>query len=194
MNLTKRSWLSKTTLAAIIAMLVLTSLATAALADVPIKGTVYEGQGVPGAELGAPRDKVESGYGKPATCTSISPTRNSLTCTYLAGGQGVVLVTYTSYVEPSPVAEEVQMVVSQVSFRGMGDWYTTRGINTVIAQFDPELAVKAYPNAKISYTEDGQIRRILSTELGLDIQRQVDNGTSRSTVTMTIFKPGKFDG
>ncbi|MEZ4769427.1 MAG: hypothetical protein R2844_13495 [Caldilineales bacterium] len=194
MNLINQRWLSKTTIAAIIAVLMLASLAGAALADVPVKGTVFEGQGVPGADLGAPREKVETVYGAPANCVSATIAGGPVTCTYLAGRDGVVFVTYTSYIEPSPAAEEVQMVVTQVSWRGLNGWHTTRGINTLIARFDPDQAVKAYPNAMVTYSEDGEIRRILSTELGLDIRRQIGIGADRPTVTMTIFKPGKYDG
>ena len=69
------------------------SLLTAlpALAAVPEFGTVIEGHGVPGIELGFAREQVEAAYGEPTYCQSGETAGDAAYCTWILAdyiGQG----------------------------------------------------------------------------------------------------------
>ena len=68
--------------ALILVVILLVSLATAipVLAAVPAVGTVTEGAGVPGIDLGDSRAQVEAAFGQPASCQNLP---------YYDGRQGV---------------------------------------------------------------------------------------------------------
>jgi hypothetical protein len=84
----RKSWVL---LAVLLAALV---TAIPALAAVPTEGTVYEGAGVPGIELGSSRTEVEASFGQPERCQAISLPGDNAYCAFRASNGALVSVWY----------------------------------------------------------------------------------------------------
>ena len=179
---------SRVTLSAtLLAMLALILWVTPALAFAPGFGTVYEGQSVPSAALGATRAQVVKAYGQPEQC-NISATSRTYTCTFKAEGGGIVTVTFVrSLLSPLPATSDKASFIRWS--QEVTGWTTTAGVSTKLALQNPKAVVAAYPNAQVKVNSSGQIIQVLDGKLGIQVDWQYvpsSQGVLRH-VSMAIF-------
>ncbi len=160
-----------------------------ALAAAPAVGTVYEGVGVPGIDLGFTRAQVEAAYGEPLFCQSVMVAGDFAFCSFAVDGGGQVDVRYrgadggNAANSPDDVAYNIRWH-EQVS-----GWTTTAGVNTTLAEADPDAVIAAYPDAEVTYNTFGSIYSVVDAQQGIEIVWTPDfyNGTTH--VSMAIFAP-----
>jgi hypothetical protein len=75
-------------------------------------------------------------------------------------------------------------------FEAVSGWYTTAGVNTTLADEDPEAAAALYPNARITYNNWGGIYSIIDYEQGIAIYRPwIIYSSGEVHTQMQIFYP-----
>jgi len=175
------------TLAILIAILFSGTLARPALAYAPAEGTVVEGVSVPGAELGFTRAQVEAAYGAPRYCQDLEVGGDMAYCSYYVDGGGSVGVRYLGadgrYAKNSPddVAYEVDWSLS--------GWTTTAGVNSTLALEDRQAVADAYPNAEVTYNDNGKITRVEDAQLGILVKWIQNFYMFPDSVSMAIYTP-----
>ena len=178
-----------------VAVTTLILLVTPAFAEAPGNGKVYEGQSVPGIELGATRAEVTESYGKELSCdlTSNDRDRKTYTCTYAAEGKGFVYVTFkrSFLIRPIPNYDTVTFIRWSQDVSG---WETRAGVNTKLAFSDPKAVVEAYPDASVKFS-NGNIIQVRDAKLGIQVDWQYSSFSDQSdqkpaySVSMAIFFP-----
>lgn len=159
---------------------------TASDLSVPSEGIVVEGESVPGVSLGDSRAMVEAVYGDPY---KVSGT-NSSSYQYKVANGGDVYLSFRG-VDGSEARNSHDDIVSGVSwYEAVSGWVTTAGVNTTLADENPEAVVEAYPNARVTYTQWGGIHSIVDYEQGIAIYRPwIVYSSGEVHVRMSIFSP-----
>jgi hypothetical protein len=154
--------------------------------SVPSEGIVVEGVRATGAALGDTRAMVEAGYGDPDYVTGT----NRSYCQYPVASGGDVGITYRG-ADGSEANNSPDDIVSSVSwFEAVSGWITTAGVNTTLADENPEAVIAAYPNARVNYTQWGGIYSIIDYEQGIAIYRPwILYSSGEVHVRMQIFNP-----
>lgn len=163
-------------------------LAVPVLAAAPEEGTVVEGASVPGAALGDTRAEVESAYGPPVSCQSISQGDFAF-CAFPVDGGGRVWVRYQG-ADGGNAANSPDDVAYHIRWEEQVDgWTTTAGVNTALALSDPDAVISAYPNAVVTYNSFGAILEVRDYGLGIQVNWVYDIYTGQTTVNMGISAP-----
>jgi hypothetical protein len=178
----RKSWvLFAVLLAALVA-------AMPALAAVPNEGTVYEGQSVPGIELGFTRAEVEASYGQPYYCQSYALPDDYAFCTFRASNGGLVSVRYRG-AQGGFAGNSPDDVVTEIRWgEPFSDWTTTAGVNTALAKTDPQAVIAAYPEAEVTGTP-GIDGILVDWLLGIEVRWTYDGYLGVTHVGMRIFEP-----
>jgi len=156
--------------AALIAILLTAMLAFPVLADAPAEGVVVEGESVPGVALGDTRAQVEAAYGEPGACQDVEVGGDLAWCRYPAEGGGSISVDYQgadgrfATNSPDDIAYRIRWP------KAVSGWTTTAGINTELAFDDRQAVVDAYPNAEVTYDENGIITEVDDPQLGIRVE------------------------
>jgi hypothetical protein len=159
-----------------------------ALAAVPNEGTVYEGVGVPGIELGFTRAEVEASYGQPYYCQTYALPGDYANCGFRASNGGSVGVRYRgadggfAHNSPDDVVMEIRWG------EPLSNWTTTAGVNTALAKTDPNAVITAYPDAEVTGTP-GIDGILVDWLLGIEVRWTYDGYTHSIHVGMRIFEP-----
>lgn len=180
--MTRKTWLFVTVLlAALVA-------AMPVLAAVPTEGTVYEGVGVPGIELGYSRAEVEASYGQPYYCQTYALPGDNAACRFRASNGAGVSVRYRgadggfAHNSPDDVVMEIRWAES------LSGWTTTAGINTAVAKANADAVLAAYPAAEVTGTP-GVDGLLVDWLLGIEVRWTYDGYTHSIHVGMRIFEP-----
>lgn len=178
----RKLWVS---LAVVLAALV---VAVPVLAAVPSEGTVFEGVGVPGVELGFTRAEVEALNGQPYRCQNFSLPDDMALCVFEASNGGSVIVRYRGadggFANNSP-----DDVVTEIRWsETLSGWTTTAGINTSLAKTDPDAVLAAYPDAEVTGTP-GVDGVLVDWLLGIEVKWTYDGYLGVTHVSMRIFEP-----
>jgi len=161
-----------------------------ALAAAPGEGTVVEGQSVPGIALGFTRAEVESAYGPPASCQSISQGDFAF-CSFPVEGGGKVWVRYQG-ADGGNAGNAPDDVAYYIYWEELVDgWTTTAGVNTALALSNPAAVISAYPNAVVTYNNFGAILQVRDYDLGVQVNWVYDFYTGQTTVNMAISAPSE---
>ncbi|MEJ2266125.1 MAG: hypothetical protein P8X95_21970 [Anaerolineales bacterium] len=178
----RKSWVLLAVLLAALAA------AMPALAAVPNEGTVYEGESVPGIELGFSRAEVEASYGQPERCQAISLPSDNAYCAFRASNGALVSVRYRG-ADGGFASNSPEDVVTEIRWgEPFSDWTTTAGINTALAKTDPEAVIAAYPDAEVTGTP-GVDGILVDWLLGIEVRWSYDGYTHTIHVGMRIFEP-----
>lgn len=173
-------------IAFLIAILFLGIISFTALAEVPAEGTVVEGDSVPGVELGFTRAQVEAVAGEPRWCQNLEVGDLGV-CSYPVEDGSSITVRYQGadgrYAKNAPDDRAFQIGWST---RG---WTTTAGVNIDLALNDREAVVAAYPNAAVTYDENGKITKVEDSQLGIVVKWIKSGYIFPDSVTMDIYKP-----
>jgi hypothetical protein len=166
-----------------------------ALAAAPEFGTVVEGLSIPGdVALGDTRAVVEATFGAPDSCQDQgvhdSEDRGyDAICDFDVSGGGQV----TIYFEDSDGGLADGTPDDVTSFmrwtHAVDGWVTTAGVNTTLADEEPEAAAAAYPDAEVLRFEWGSIWQITDYWQGIRILRSPNFYSGTVTVYMSIFHP-----
>ncbi|MEJ2305853.1 MAG: hypothetical protein P8Y14_30395 [Anaerolineales bacterium] len=167
----RKSWLLLAVLLA--AML---SAMPALAAAVPTEGTVYEGAGLPGIELGFTRAKVEVSYGQPERCQTISLPGDNAYCAFRASNGALVSVWYRG-ADGGFAGNSPDDVVTEIRWgETLSGWTTTAGINTAVAKTDPDAVLAAYPDAEVT-GNPGVDGNLVDWLLGIEVRWTYDGYT-----------------
>lgn len=166
-----------------------------ALAAAPESGTVVEGLSIPGGvALGDTRAAVETSYGAPESCQDQAVHDSEdrgydAICTFDIIGGGQV----TIYFEDSngDLADGTPDDITYfMRWTHLADgWVTTAGVNTTLADKEPEVAAAAYPDAEVLRFEWGAIWQITDYWQGIRILRSPNFYAGTVTVYMSLFHP-----
>ena len=157
-------------------------------ADAPAEGTVFEGVGVPGVDLGFTRAQVTVAYGGPGACQSATA-GDRAHCTFRVTGGGWARVSYQG-ADGGNASNSPDDVVRSIRWYDGVDWITTAGITTAIVNINPEAVLVAYPNAEVTYHSfTGEIFRVRDAQLGIQIDRSFDFYRGVVHASMLIFAP-----
>jgi len=176
---------------AILASVLLTViLAFPVFADAPANGEVIEGESVPGLKLGDTRAQVEAVYGGPVHCQDVEVGGDLAWCSYPAEGGSNVSVWYQG-ADGRYASNSSDDTAYRIQWpQALSDWVTTAGINTELAFNDRQAVVDAYPNAKVTYNDNGTIIKVEDLQLGIRVRWSepvyIFPGGS---VSMDIFTP-----
>jgi len=179
----QKPWLLITVLLA-----ALLSVTVPALAAVPDEGTVYEGQGVPGADLRDTRAQVEASYGQPNYCQTYALPGDDAFCTYRAANDGLVSVRFRGAAGGFASGSPDDVVTEFRWGEPLGDWTTTAGVSTTLAKSDPDAVLAAYPEAEVTGTP-GVDGLLIDYLLGVEVKWSHDGYTGAIHVSMRIFEP-----
>lgn len=166
-----------------------------ALADAPAEGVVHEGASVPGVALGDNRGTVLASYGQPASCQDrdYSDGRVGVDSICRFRVEGTYLRVTVNFYAPDggPADGSTSDEAFSVTWDpGVTGWVTTAGINTEIAQDDPDAVLAAYPDAEVTYWYDGTfVAHVVDWQQGISIRRQWEFYCGCAVATMTIFYP-----
>jgi len=151
----------------------------------PAEGTVVEGVSVPGIALGSTRAQVVEAYGDETLWC-----QGSGFCAWAVSGGGQVDVHFRAP-DGGEATNSPDDIVSSVSwFEAVSGWVTTAGVNTTLADENPEAAAAAYPDARVTYTQWGGIYNIIDYEQGIAIYRPwILYSSGEVHVRMQIFYP-----
>src|SRR5262249_22777126 len=136
-------------------------------AEAPAAGNVIEGVSVPGLTLGASRADVHKSYGEPDACQSGTHPGNKALCIYTTA-VGTIDVHYRTSKGLDPKGSSKD-VAGAISWSGLPEWMTSRGISTANALSNPQGVIDAYPGATVTRYEDGTPRRVLDQTLGIEV-------------------------
>jgi hypothetical protein len=166
-----------------------------ALADVPEFGTVIEGQGVPGVDLGSTRAQVESAYGEPSSCQSGQTIGDASSCTWIRAdylGQGGDVQSQVGIgfrgQDGGSASNDPNDVVVRVSWYGMDGWYTSTGVNSLFALNDQDAVIELYPNAVV-VDQSLFHTHMTAYEEGFSISWHTEYLNGFTSVRMTVFEP-----
>jgi hypothetical protein len=138
--------------------------AAPAAAAVPPRGTVVEGQSLPGVALGATRQQAVAAYGAPAYCLFTG----RAVCTWQLGN-GTVSLDFTR-ADGGPPAGTGRDRVASAQWTGLPGWRTTAGVTTTSALAHPESVPAAYPHAGVYRFSDGHLRLVIDFHVGIEVQ------------------------
>jgi len=175
----------------IVIVVLLASLAAVlpVLADAPAVGTVTEGVGVPGVDLGFTRAQVEAAYGSPRSCQSGSTAGDFAHCSFAVDGGGQVDVHYRGPDGGNP-SNSPDDVASHIRwYEQVSGWTTTAGVNTALAKANPDAVIAAYPDAQVTYNSFGGIYRVVDAPQGIEILWSPDFYHGTVHVSMAVFAP-----
>ncbi|MHC4957691.1 MAG: hypothetical protein ACYTGN_04890 [Planctomycetota bacterium] len=175
-------------------MLVFGGLVAAAFPGPPLEGIVFEGESVPGVRLGDTRAEVYWTYGEPDRCQNGAAVGDAAYCTWIQkdhpgqGGraQSQVNVNFRGADGGNPSNAPDDVVLS-ISFYGMDGWVTTAGINTELADADPESVFAAYPDGEV--TESVFVTTLRDWRNGVQVRWQSEYLTQATLVNIAIFTP-----
>lgn len=176
-------------IAALAAVLLSGLTAILVRAAAPAEGTVVEGKSVPGIALGASRSDVQAIYGTPDYCQDMEVGGDQAICRFPVDDGGGVTVWYHgkdgrfAANSPSDVAYRVQWS------QAVSGWTTTAGVNTALALNDRQAVADAYPNAEVTYDNNGVITRVEDPELGIQIRWTWDGYLGHWNVGMATYTP-----
>jgi hypothetical protein len=165
------------------------------LAAAPEFGTVVEGLSIPGGvALGDSRAMVEATYGAPESCQDQAVYDSEdrgydAICDFDVIGGGQVTIYYEN--SGGGLADGTPGDISYfIRWTEAADgWVTTAGVNTTLADEEPELAAAAYPNAEVIRFEWGSIWQITDYLQGIKILRSPNFYSGTVTVSMSVFHP-----
>jgi hypothetical protein len=174
--------------------LTLLSAATASAA-VPEFGTVFEGEGVPGAIRGTTRAEVEALYEEPASCGSGQTEGDRASCTWVLkdyagqGGQVHSRVT-VGFRGPDggPAGNRPDDVVSSIGWIGMDGWFTTTGVNALFALENQDAVIELYPDATL-IDQSLFNTYLIAYEEGFSVSWNTEYLNGFTTVRMSVFEP-----
>jgi hypothetical protein len=172
-------------------LILLASLAAVVpvLADAPALGTVYEGDGVPGIDLGFTRAQVEAAYSEPSSCQSVETSGDFAFCSFPVDGGGQVDVRYRG-ADGGDAANSPYDVAYIIRWHEqVSGWTTTTGVNTTLAKADPDAVIAAYPEAQVTYNMFGGLYSVVDAEQGIEIIWSLDFYSGTTHVSMAIFSP-----
>jgi hypothetical protein len=157
------------------------------LADAPAEGTVHEGIGVPGIDLGFTRGQVEAVYGEPSSCQSVETGGDFAFCSFPVSGGGQVSVRYQG-ADGGNAANSPEDIAYNVRwYEQVSGWTTTAGVNTTLAKADPDAVIAAYPEAQVTYNMFGAIYSVVDAQQGIEIIWSPDFYSGTTHVSMAIF-------
>lgn len=163
-----------------------------ASAAAPGSGVVYEGKKVPGLALGATREEAYKAYGKPSSCSMVTPGLAELVCYFPVETGGTVSVTFKA-ISDSSTGSYMGDIVTKISWdSNVKYWKTTRGVTMELALKDRAAVARAYPNAKLTYDMKGQIVRMVDYSTGFQVEWF--NSKIGPAVRMSIFAPATITG
>lgn len=175
------------TTASLITILLTAMLAFPVLADAPAEGVVVEGESVPGVTLGDTRAQVEAAYGEPKHCQDVEVSGDLAWCSYPVEDGSSVSATYQGadgrFARNSP-----DDTVYQINWSASG-WVTTAGVDRDLASENREAVAAAYPNAKVTYDEGGNITKVEDSQLGIVVKWIENFYMFPDTVSMAIYTP-----
>ena len=153
----------------------------------PAEGVVVEGVSVPGIALGFTRAEVEEVYGEGTGCEG---TGRYCGLYWDVPGGGEVQVGFRGP-DGGVASGEPDDVVTLITWSEPVDgWTTTAGVNTTLADEDPEALVAAYPNARVTRYQWGAVHSVTDYELGIYFRRDwVLYSSGEVFVTAGIFYP-----
>jgi hypothetical protein len=166
-----------------------------ALAAVPEYGTVIEGESVPGVALGATREQVEAAYGEPTRCQSGQNPGDAASCTWILEdyiGQGGQIQSQVGMGFRGPdggsPGNRPNDVVARISWIGIDGWFTTKGVNALLALNDRDTVFDLYPDATIFH------QSLFDTHLtayreGFSVSWHTEYLNGFTSVRMSIFEP-----
>jgi hypothetical protein len=145
-----------------------------AFAAAPATGTVVEGVGVPGVNLVDTRADVEAAYGPPDSCKDLSyyDGRRGIDgiCDFAVDGGGQVTLYYYRDVDRNPAQGSPDDIALAVRWpEAVNGWTTTAGVNTTLAEEDPEAVVAAYPDAVVTRNQFWAVLHVQDYEQGIEI-------------------------
>lgn len=166
-----------------------------ALAAAPEFGTVVEGLSIPGGvSLGDTRAVVEATYGLPESCQDQTVYDSEdrgydVICDFNVIGGGKVTIYFED--SESGLADGTPSDITYFMrwTESADGWVTTAGVNTTLADEEPELAAAAYPDAEVLRFEWGSIWQITDYWQGIKILRSPNFYSGTVTVYMSIFHP-----
>lgn len=153
----------------------------------PAEGIVLEGVSVPGIALGFTRAQAEDAYGEPHSCQSSGSPGNKAYCSFPVSGGGQVNVHYRGADGGTANGSQDDVVFKIGWTEATSGWTTTAGVNTTLAKENPEAVITAYPDARVTYNQFGNIYSVIDYPLGIEIIWEPDFYTGQTHVRMAIF-------
>lgn len=153
----------------------------------PAEGIVVEGVSVPGIALGFTRAEVEDAYGEPQSCQSSGTPGNKAYCSFPVSGGGQVNVHFQGASGGTPNGSDDDVVFKISWTEATSGWTTTAGVNTTLAKENPQAVISAYPDARVTYNQFGNIYSVIDYPLGIEVIWVPDFYTGQSHVQMGIF-------
>jgi hypothetical protein len=153
----------------------------------PAEGIVVEGVSVPGIALGFTRAQVEDAYGEPQSCQSSGSPGNKAYCSFPVSGGGQVSVHYRGADGGVPNGSPDDVVFKISWTEATSGWTTTAGVNTTLAKENPQAVVAAYPDARVTYGQSGNIYSVVDYPLGIEVIWVPDFYSGQTHVRMGIF-------
>ena len=166
-----------------------------ALAAAPESGTVVEGLSIPGGvTLGDTRAVVESSFGAPESCQDQTVHDSEdrgyeAICDFDVIGGGQVTIYFEDGDGGLADGTPDDITYFMRWTHAADGWVTTAGVNTTLADEEPEVAAAAYPDAEVIRFEWGSIWQITDYWQGIKILRSPNFYSGTVTVSMSIFHP-----
>ena len=183
------------TLAALLTGAISLAAVLTAQAAVPEHGTVIEGYGVPGVNLGDTRAEVEAAYGEPTRCDSGQTVGDGASCVwiledYVGQGGDIRSQVRTGFRGPDGgyPSGDPNDVVSGISWHGMDGWYTTTGVNSAFAADNQDAVIDLYPDG-IVFHQSMFDTHLTAYEEGFSVSWHTDYITGHTSVRMRVFEP-----
>ena len=166
-----------------------------ALAAAPESGTVVEGLSIPGGvALGDTRAVVETTFGTPESCQDQTVHDSEdrgydAICDFdiIGGGQVTIYFEDSGGDLADGTPDDITYFMRWT--HPADGWITTAGVNTTLADEEPEVAAAAYPDAEVLRFEWGAIWQITDYMQGIRILRSPNFYSGTVTVYMSIFHP-----
>lgn len=169
--------------------------ALSALAAVPEFGTVIEGESVPGVALGSTREQVEAAYGEPTRCQSGQNPGDAASCTWILEdyiGQGGQIQSQVTAGFRGPdggsAGNRPNDVVARISWFGIDGWFTTRGVNALLALENQDAVFELYPDATI-FRQSMFDTHLTAYRDGFSVSWHTEYLNGFTSVRMSIFEP-----
>jgi hypothetical protein len=166
-----------------------------ALAAVPEFGTVIEGESVPGVALGSTREQIEAAYGEPTRCQSGQNPGDAASCTWIVEdyiGQGGQIQSQVSAGFRGPDGGSTNNrpndVVVRISWIGIDGWFTTRGVNALLALNDRDAVFELYPDATIFHQSMFDTHMTAYRD-GFSVSWHTEYLNGFTSIRMSIFEP-----
>lgn len=169
--------------------------AASTLAAVPEFGTVIEGESVPGVALGSTREHIEAAYGEPTRCQSGQNPGDAASCTWVLEdyiGQGGQIQSQVSVGFRGPdggsASNDPNDVVVRISWFGIDGWFTTKGVNALLALNDRDAVFDLYPDATIFHQSMFDTHLTAYRE-GFSVSWHTEYLNGFTSVRLSIFEP-----